>query len=71
MKQYDQTCTHCLTKRQFEALRKVIDHMWEKEQKHYIEQQAAYGDMVNQPRDHIFLELQRLKNYTFQISEEM
>tara|TARA_Y100000114_G_scaffold131887_1_gene130358 strand:+ start:360 stop:497 length:138 start_codon:yes stop_codon:yes gene_type:complete len=45
--------------------------MWEKEQKHYIEQQAAYGDMVNQPRDHIFLELQRLKNYTFQISEEM
>ena len=27
--------------------------------------------MVNQPNDHIFLELQRLKNYTFQISEEM
>ena len=71
MSKYYQTCTHCLTERQFEALRKIIEYMWEKEQKHYIEEQAAYGDMVNQPRDHIFLELQRLKNYTFQISEEM
>ena len=71
MKQYDQTCTHCLTKRQFEALRKVVDYLWEKEEQHYLKEKAAYGDMVNQPNDHIFLELQRLKNYTFQISEEM
>ena len=68
---YDQQCTRCLTKRQFQALRRVINYMWEKEQKDYLSDKATYGDMVNQPNDHIFLELQRLKNYTFQISEEM
>ena len=68
---YDQQCTHCMTKRTFEALVRVVDHIWDIEQLNYNEKRAAYGDMVNQPRRHIFEELKRVRKYTEQFLEEM
>ena len=47
----------------FKALINVVDFFYDKEEKDYNEKKATYGDMVNQPRDHIFLEFKRLKNY--------
>ena len=52
---YDQQCTQCMPKRTFEALSKVIDYMWDDEERNYAENSRYYGDMVDTPRDHIFL----------------
>ena len=68
---YDQQCTRCMTKRTFEALTKVIDYMWEDEQRNYDENSRYYGDMVDTPQDHIFLELKRLRKFTSQFLEEI
>ena len=62
-KEFFQQCTNCLTEKQFKALVNVVDFFYDKEEKNYNEKKATYGDMVNQPRDHIFLEFKRLKNY--------
>ena len=62
-KEFFQQCTNCLTEKQFKALVSVVDFFYDKEEKDYNEKKSTYGDMVNQPRDHIFLELKRLKNY--------
>ena len=62
-KEFFQQCTNCLTEKQFKALVNVVDLFYDKEEKDYNEKKSIYGDMVNQPRDHIFLELKRLKNY--------
>ncbi len=63
IKDYYQQCTKCLSEKQFKALVNVVDFFYDKEEKNYNIIKATYGDMVNQPRDHIFLELKRLKNY--------
>ena len=62
-KEFFQQCTSCLTEKQFKALVNVVNFFYDKEEKDYNIIKATYGDMVNQPRDHIFLELKRLKNY--------
>ena len=62
-KEFFQQCTNCLTEKQFKALVNVVNFFYDKEEKDYNEKKSIYGDMVNQPRDHIFLELKRLKNY--------
>ena len=62
-KEFFQQCTNCLSEKQFKALVNVVDFFYDKEEKDYNEKKSIYGDMVNQPRDHIFLELKRLKNY--------
>ena len=62
-KEFFQQCTNCLSEKQFKALVNVVDFFYDKEEKDYNEKKSTYGDMVNQPRDHIFLELKRLKNY--------
>ena len=59
-KEFFQQCTNCLSEKQFKALINVVNFLYDKD---YNEKKATYGDMVNQPRDHIFLELKRLKNY--------
>ena len=68
---YDQQCTQCMPKRTFEAVVRVVDHIWYIEQTNYDERRAAYGDMVNQPRPHIFEELKRVRKYTEQFLEEI
>lgn len=62
-KEFFQQCTNCLSEKQFKALVNIVDFFYDKEEKDYNEKKSIYGDMVNQPRDHIFLELKRLKNY--------
>ena len=68
---YDQQCTQCMPKRTFEALSKVIDYMWDDEERNYAENSRYYGDMVDTPRDHIFLEIKRLRKFTSQFLEEV
>ena len=68
---YDQQCTRCMTNRPFQALTRVVDHIWDLQKLNYEEARAAYGDMVNQPRPHIFEELKRVRKYTEQFLEEI
>ena len=68
---YDQQCTRCMTNRTFQALTRVVDHIWDLQKVNYEEARAAYGDMVNQPRPHIFEELKRVRKYTEQFLEEI
>ena len=62
-KEFFQQCTNCLSEKQFKSLVNVVNLFYDKEEKDYNEKKAIYGDMGNQPRDHIFLEFKRLKNY--------
>ena len=66
---YYQQCTRCMDVPTFKALCKVIDYMWEEEEKNYEENARYYGDMVDSPRNHIFTEIKKLRKFTSGFSE--
>ena len=66
---YDQQCTKCMPVGTFKALCKIVDYMWEDEERNYNENSSYYGDMVDEPRNHIFTEIKKLKKYISQFSD--